>query len=301
LSFEPVLLAPDEEPEEMHPFRRVWRTSWAEVTFLLVVVLAAYVLTDLLGILPADFGGRPLQVLLAVLPFGAWLLFSYVGERRALQPRRGLLRVAVLGALVANGIAIPLEEHVFTPELWLPTTGSLGQVLGYATTIGFTAEFLKFLIVRFTVWPQHFRQRVDGVAYSLAASAGYAVIFNLRFVLLTDATLGAAALRIASITLSQLGIGVIMGFFLAELIIGRTPIIWLSLGLGFGSLLHGLYYVFRGIAIVGNPGLASTGSSLIYGLAVAFGFVFVLFVSIAFIIENADARMEALTGQRQVL
>ncbi|MBN1202374.1 MAG: PrsW family intramembrane metalloprotease [Anaerolineae bacterium] len=301
MSFEPILLAPEEEPEELYPYRRVWRTSWLEVGVLLIAVLTIYVLTDFLGALPPDLSDRLPKLGVALLPLAAWFVFSYRGERRALQPRAGLVGTLILGALVANGIAVPLEERLFTPDRWLLSAGFFGRVLGYMFTLGVTAEFLKYAVLRYTVWPRHFNQRLDGVAYALAAAIGFAGVYNVRFALYTDATLNATALRVASTTLSQLAVAPVMGFFLVELLIGRKPIAWLPIGLFLASFLSGLYYAFRGIAIISGLNVGATGSSPVRGLALAFGLVAIVFISMAFIIESADTRMEALTGRREAL
>ena len=143
--------------------------------------------------------------------------------------------------------------------------------------------------------------RLDGIAYAMAAAVGYAVVLNLHAALYTDASLVATALRVASNTFSHVAIGLIMGFFLAELRLGRPPVFWLPLGLLLASFLSGLYYAFRNIAIVGGLGVGSTGSAPLRGLALALGLVIILFAVLAFIIESSDARMEALTGRRQAL
>jgi RsiW-degrading membrane proteinase PrsW (M82 family) len=301
LSFEPILLAPEQEVEERYPYRRVWRTSWLEVGTILVAVLAIFSMTRLFHVLPTSLHDTRLKVAVAVVPLAAWLVFSYWGERRAPQPRRGLVQMVILGGLVANGIAVPLEVHLFLPDRWLPTQSFFGRVLGYATTVGFTAEFLKYAVVRYTVWPDRIRQRLDGVAYALAASIGYAVVLNLQVALFTDDTLAATALRVASNTFSQLGIGVIMGFFLAELVVGRTPVFWLPMGLGIASLLSGAYYGFRSLTVVRSISATGSISAPLRGLALAVGLVAVLYMTFAFLIESADARMEALTGRRQAL
>lgn len=301
MSFEPILLAPEQAVEERYPYRRVWRTSWLEVGTILVVVLAIFSLTRLFNALPANLHDTRLKVAVALVPLAAWLVFSYWGERRAPQPRRGLVQMVILGGLVANGIAVPLEEHLFLPDRWLPTQSFFGRVLGYATTVGFTAEFLKYAVVRYTIWPDRIRQRLDGVAYALAASVGYAVVLNLQVALFSDDTLVATALRVASNTFSQMGIGVIMGYFLAEMVVGRTPVFWLPMGLGIASLLSGIYYGFRSLTVVRSISATGSISAPLRGLALAVGLVAVLYATFAFLIESADARMEALTGRRQAL
>jgi hypothetical protein len=301
VSFEPVLLAPEPEVEEVYPYRRVWRTAWFEASALFGVAFALYVLTVLFGVLPRDLRDPLARAGWALLPLALWLAISYGGERRALSPRPDLLRVLVLGALVANAVAVPLEEHVFQPQRWLPGAGFGGQLIGYAVTVGFTAAFLKYLVLRHTIWPRRISRRVDGIAYGLAVSVGYAVVFNLRFALFTDATLLATALRVASITLPHLAVGVIVGFFLAELWIGRTSVFWLPIGLGIASLVSGAHYAFRAIAIVGSPSVAETGSSPLLGLLLAFGLVAVLFAIVAFVIASADTRAQALASPRRAL
>lgn len=297
MSFEPILLAPEPESEERYPYRRVWRTAWLELALLVVVVLGV-ALTSLAGVLPDDLSAPAPRTGIALLPLAAWLAISYRSERLAPLPRQGLAGVLVLGALVANGVAVPLEEHLFTPDRWLPDAGFFGRVLGYALTLGFVGEFLKYAVLRYTVWPGQVRQRLDGIAYGLAVGLGYALVFNLRAALFGDATLDATALRVASITLSQLALGAVIGFFLSELLIGRVPVFWLPLGLGFAALLSGLYYGFRAIAIVGGLSVTGGGSAPIRGLALAAGFAAATFAIVAFIVESADARMEALTGRR---
>jgi RsiW-degrading membrane proteinase PrsW (M82 family) len=301
LSFEPILLAPEQEAAELYPYRHVWRTGTSEVVVLLLAVVAVVALTRLFHVFPEDSREPFLKVAIALLPLVTWLAFSYRGERRALQPRQGLVGVLLLGALVASGVAIPLEERVFTPDVWLPRVSFFGRVLGYMLTTGLAAEFLKYAVVRYSVWPHHFRQRLDGIAYAMAAAVGYAVVLNLHAALDTDSSVTATALRVASNTFSQVAVGLIMGFFLAELRIGRPPVFWLPGGLLLAAFASGLYYAFRGIAIVGGLSVDSTGSAPLRGLALALALVLIVFAIIAFIIESSDARMEALTGRRQAL
>ncbi|NDJ75038.1 MAG: PrsW family intramembrane metalloprotease [Chloroflexi bacterium] len=299
MSFEPIVLAPEIEPEEIYPYRRVWRTAWLEVVTLLLAVVVIYFTSALFDL---AITSTPAKLGIAVLPLGAWIVFSYRGERRALQPRRGLFGVLILGGLVANGIAVPLEQRLFLTDQWLPDERFFGRIIGYTLTLGFSAEFLKYAVLRYTFWPERFQQRLDGIAYALAVSVGYAVVLNVRFALYTDATLSATALRVASITFSHLGIGIIMGLFLAELRIGQPPpVFWLPVGLLIAAGLSGAYYSFRVIAVVSDIGVGATGSSPFRGLLLAFGVVAALFIAVAFVVENADARMEALTGSRQTL
>ena len=300
MSFEPILLAPEEEVEEIYPYRRVWRTSWQEITMLALAVGALWVLGDLLAIIPNASASLP-RISIALLPFMLFLWYSYRAERRVPQPRPYLLALVILGALAANGVAVPLEERLYEPDRWLPLVGFFARATGYALTVGFTAAFLQYLVLRYSIWPDRIRQRQDGVAYGLAIALGFALVYNIRAALLPDVTLVATALRVASYTFSYLAMGALIGFFMAELIMGRVPIFWLPFGLFFTALISGLYYAFRAVAILGGLSLAGTGSSPIRGLMLAFGLVAVVFLITAFIIENADTRAAHASGRREAL
>lgn len=299
MSFEPALMGPQEEAAEVYPYRRVWRTAWMEVLTLFLAALAVYALTQIASLVPHAPASAAARAGVAVLPALLWLTISYRGERRARQPRPDLVRVLVLGGLVASGIAVPLEERLFQPERWLPGLDFFGRLLGHATTVGFAAEFLKYLVLRYSVWPQRINQRLDGVAYGLAVSVGFATVLALRFALFTEASLAATALRVASITLPHMGTGVIVGFFMAELWIGRTAIVWLPLGLSLAALVSGAHYTFRAIAITGSPGVTSTGSSPLLGLLLATGFAAAIFSLFAFIIASADTRAALSLSHRR--
>jgi hypothetical protein len=300
VSFEPILLAPEEEIEEVYPYRRVWRTSWQEITALTLIVAVLWVLSGLFEVLPNTSAALP-RVSIALLPFGLFLWYSYRAELRVPQPRRYLLSLVILGALAANGVAVPLEERLYEPDRWLPLVGFFARVLGYAFTVGFTAAFLHYLVMRFSIWPDRIRQRQDGVAYGLTIGLGFALVYNIRAALLPDVTLLATALRVTSYTFSYLAMGALIGFFMAELIMGRVPIFWLPFGLFFTALVSGFYYAFRAVAILGGLSLDGTGSSPIRGLPLAFGLVAVVFLITAFIIQNADTRAAHASGRREAL
>jgi len=301
LSFEPILLAPEEEPVEVYPYRRVWQTTWIEVLLLFFVVAGVYAAAEVFGLLPRNLRDGNGKLALALLPLAAWLLISYRGERRAPEPRPHLLSVLLLGALVANAIAVPLSERLFTPDRWLPQQGFFGRVLGYTFTVSFTAEFLKYAVLRYTVWMTHIHQRLDAAAYALAVSLGFAVMLNVRFALDSDATVVATGLWVASNTFSHLATGLLVGFFLGELRLTRQPVFWMPAGLLTAAFAGGLYYGFRGIAIVSGLGIGETASSPVRGLALAFGLIAAVLLSLAFLIQSADERQQAIASRRELL
>lgn len=298
MSFEPILLEPEESSEQVFPYRRVWFTSWLEVLTLAFAVTLVYGLTQIANAIPNSDQAIG-KTGIALVPLAAWIVFSYRAERRAVLPREGLIRLVLLGSLVASGVALPLEAGVFTIDRWLPSAGFFGRVLGYAFTLGVIAEFLKYAVLRYSAWPDRFQQRQDGVAYAIAVAVGYATVLNLNVALDTNTTLNATALRVASITYSHLSVGVIMGLALAELRISNPPLFWMPALLFIASFLSGLYYGFRGVAIVSGLSTAGTASSPIRGFLLALGMISAMYIVLAFIVESADTRMEALTGRRQ--
>src|SRR5690606_39568379 len=149
------------EEEDIYPYRRVWQSIAIESGFMLAVAGGAFVVFSVLDVrLPRPLA-QPVNVLFALLPLGLWLIFSLWRERLALQPRARLLAVAVISALVASGVSIPFIEGVFQPERWLPTASAINRIVGYTFTVGIVQEVLKYLVVRYLVFPDLFRPRLD--------------------------------------------------------------------------------------------------------------------------------------------
>jgi RsiW-degrading membrane proteinase PrsW (M82 family) len=232
-----------------------------------------------------------IAVALAIMPISLWLVFSYWGERRAVQPRQHIGIVVLLSALVANAVGIPLVERFFTIDAWLSTASGSTRILGYTLTGGIVQEFLKYAVIRYSFWPQDFHTRSDGIAYATAAAVGYATALNLNYAFSTNADPAASALRIVEFTLPQIAISTIMGYFLAELKISRDAgIFWLPGGLLLASFLAGLSIAFRGGLVVGSISTTSNASNPLQGLGIAIFLVIALFASVYFLINNADER-----------
>jgi len=293
VSFEPILLAPEREKKEVYPYRRVWRSALIEAGAMLALTVAAVLIERFVRPQLGDTQRHLAALAFALAPFVLWYVFSYVAERQSPQPRARLFTVAILGALVANAVGVPLIERVFTVDDWLSTASGGSRILGYALTAGIVQEFLKYAVVRYSVWPNAFRIRSDGIAYALAASVGYATVLNVNFALNSTASLSMGALRITELALSQMAISTIMGFFLAELKITYRPaIFWLPGGLLLAALLTGFATTFRGGLVVGGVSPDGTGNNAFQGLGAAVFLVIFLFATFNFLINNADERAE---------
>lgn len=293
MSFEPILLAPQKEEQELYPYRRVWRTALIEIGILLLVTVGTVLAVRFVSPRIGEAQQQTIGLAYALLPLELWVVFSYLGERRAPEPRPRLFTVALLGALVANAVGLPLVNRFLNVDEWLATAPGSSRLIGYMLTVGMSQEFLKYAVVRYSVWPGAFRVRSDGIAYMMAAAIGYATVVNVDFVLNNSANPSVYALRIAEFTLTHFATSTIMGYFLAELKLTRgTTIFWLPGGLVLASLLASLSVVLRGGLIVGGIGPSSTGNTAFQGLGAAVFLVIFLFASIYFLINNADERAQ---------
>jgi hypothetical protein len=297
LSFEPILLAPQQEEKEVFPFRRVWRTTHTEIGILLALTFGVVLATRLYHGAFSDRQEQIFGILFALAPLGLWMLNSYLGERRVPQPRERILTIALLSGLVANAIGIPIVRGFFTTSDWLATASGVTRILGYTLTVGIVQEFLKYAVMRYSVWPNAFRTRSDGIAYALACGLGYATALNLNFALSSTLDPTAMALRVAETTLSQFAISTIVGYFLNDLKINPS-ILSMPGAMLLASLITGLSIVVRGGLIVGavSPPSAtsagSSGSTALQGLGVSIFLVALLFAIFYFLINNADMRAQ---------
>jgi RsiW-degrading membrane proteinase PrsW (M82 family) len=296
VSFDPILLAPQQEEKEIFPYRPVWRTAIIEISILLSFTALTIVFTRLYKGTITSGQRQIFDVAFALIPVSLWLLISYQSERRAQQPRERIFTVVLLSALAANAIGIPLVERVFAVDQWLVTAPGLTRLIGYTLIAGIVQEFIKYAVIRYSVWPRCFRTRSDGIAYAMAAGIGYATVLNLNYTFTTLADPASSALRIAEFTLAQVAIGLIMGYLLAELNLSQdTTVFSLPAGLLLAAFLTGLTITVRGGLVVSNPidgkgNPSSTGNSAVQGLGAAIFLVVLLFSAFYFLINNADER-----------
>jgi len=289
----PTLIAAQEAKRRAPESRPVFRTASLEI-ILLLLLTGGLLLASRFVTLPGSASIRTAGgVILSLLPLGLWFLISFQGERQAQRKRPQLLVVLGLSMVVANGVGVPLVERVFAVDSWLSTTSGLQRIIGYALTAGFIQEFLKLAVVRFSVWGEYIRTRHDGIAYSMAASLGYALVLSLNYVLADSVNppdLVASMLRVTGYVLSQLAIGTICGYTLADLRVGQPSVLWLPLGLSIAALLEGLFVTIRAGTIVGAFSERATGSQIAASLGVGVFLVILLFISINFLISTTDAR-----------
>lgn len=293
------LLIPPEE-EEIYPYRRVWQSVAVENGIMFAVAAASFAVFGLLNVSLPGTATRALNLLFALLPAGLWLFFSLWRERFALQPRKRLLAVAVVSALVANALSIPLIEGLFQPERWLSLAGALDRMMGYTFTVGIVQEVLKYLVVRYLVWPEQFRTRLDGVAYCAASAVGYSTVLALRFVLSGAALPDVVAIYVFSTLAVQTATSIIVAYGLAEVRFNTPSPFLETITVAFAALLNGIVIPLRGGLVNAGFSLEGGAATPVFGLALSAGVLVAVAAVIAFLFSNAERREREAAAAREV-
>ncbi|RMG84363.1 MAG: PrsW family intramembrane metalloprotease [Chloroflexi bacterium] len=276
--------------EEVYPYRRVWRSITIENSILVVVVLALIFIPSFLGIqIPKSFQ-QPINVVLSLLPAILWMIFSRLQERRAIQPRKGLLSVAIVSALVANAIGIPLVQDFLKVGEWLSLSSAIDRIISYTLTVGMIQELLKYLVIRYVAWPGQFRIRLDGVAFGVASAIGYATVQNLHFAIDHNIAVDAMAQRLLITMAMHMGASVIISYGLSELRFGTPTPFMMPFMLGVGAFIVGVAVPVRAGLVNASFSLNGVFTRPTFGL----GFSLVLLVApmllMAWLYDNAERR-----------
>jgi RsiW-degrading membrane proteinase PrsW (M82 family) len=297
-TFDPRLLTPPQQEEEIYPYRRAWRSVALEAGIFLAVTVAIFVLVNYLGIsIPNQFL-QPVGLLLALTPLGLWLYISWWQERFVPQPRQRLLAVALISAIVANAVGVPLVNEYLQVDRWLPLSSAVSRIVGYTFTVGIVQEFLKYVVIRYTVWPDYFRIRLDGVAYGAASAVGYVTILNLHFVFDNTPPPDVAVMRIFASLAFHLATSVIVGYGLAELRFGLPSALLLTITLAVAALVTGIAIPIYAGLINASLGLGVSTPKPLLGLA--FSIVLLIAVSLvsSFLYSSSERQArEAAIGQ----
>lgn len=292
------LLIPPEE-EEVYPYRRVWQSVAFESGILLAVAVASFAVFGFLNFsLPAALT-QPFNLLVALLPAGLWLVFSLWRERFALQPRSRLLAVAVVSALVANALSIPLIEGVFQPDRWLSLASALDRIMGYTFTVGIAQEVFKYLVVRYLVWPDQFRTRLDGVAYCAASAVGYTTVLTVRFVLDGAVLPEIVAIYVFSTMAVQLASSIIVGYGLAEVRFDNPSAFLAAITVALAALTNGIFIPVRSGLVNAGFSLDGGAATPIFSAAVAAIILLAVIVIIGFLFNNAERREREVAAARE--
>ncbi len=266
---------------------------WLSTLFGIVGSVALVVLVTLLEpalapLIRSGGTGKIVEsVVLALLPALIWLLVFYRLDSVEPEPKGFVIGLVVLGAVLAQGVAVPFIDTVFKGNAWLSKLGLLPEIIAAILTYGAVQEYLKYAAVRFTVYgSQEFDERSDGIVYGSAAGLGFAFMINLGYLLGLDGMdLSVAVSRVAITTLSHACAGGISGYFLGRAKLEEMPFWWLPLGVLCAASVNGLVRVLT--MEVSQVGLSFQP---IYGLALAAVVAAGAFWLLFFLIRKANSQ-----------
>lgn len=258
---------------------------WALAGLLLFVLI--------MGSIPQpQLTGIPLKLLglsLALVPALLWLAFFLGQNRKHPQPKRIVLRVLFFSAIAASGAGIRLVDELFKLETWLPQD-PWPRLLVLILIVGFSQEFLKYLVVRYTVFTtEDFLDRTDGILYGIVSGLGYATALNMNYVLSNQGVLlSVGSLHMVVTALAQAGFAAVGGYFLAGAKFGKRPTWWVPSGLILAAALNGTFtHLRREIIARGftyNPWNA---------FLLALGFTIIVLVILFALTQRAERRNRA--------
>lgn len=293
------LLTPPKEEEEVYPYRRAWRSVALESGTLMVLAGGLYLTVGLLGITIPATANTLLAFLLALSPAILWLLFSRLPERFVEEPRRRLATVFFVSALVANAVGLPLLDDFIQPESWLSLESAFTRILGYMTTVGILQEALKYVVIRYIVWPRYYRVRADAVAYGAASAMAYALVLNLAYVANNPtASLDVVAIRVFANTSVQLVGSMIVAYGLAQTLFDDAIAVLLPASLVIASLYVGIAVPLRTSFANAPLGLTVSAPRDWLGLGFAIALYLGPILAMLFLFDVADRReRDKLIGQ----
>jgi protease PrsW len=114
-----------------------------------------------------------------------WLLFLRHFDRAEPETLKALLKVGLLGGLMASVLALVCNESfVFCARLFFRLHKVPHLVFIFALFVGLNEEFWKATATRLMIWRNPaFNEPVDALVYSLTVALGFATLENLLYLL----------------------------------------------------------------------------------------------------------------------
>lgn len=205
--------------DEGYAFLPVWRRLSLQLILLTAAMLLIVLLGELFQLRLDAQLERVVTLASVSLPVILWLYLSVVPEYRVARPRRRLIGVAVVSALTASAIGLPLLQDFYRVQEWLPLQSVFARILGYMLTAGAIDAGLKFVVLRYLVYPGSLRVRSDAFAYAFAGAVGYSAFLNIALILQFELTMDAAAIYLlANLTIQLassmfIALGIVESYF----------------------------------------------------------------------------------------
>ncbi len=260
--------------------RSTWLAALLALAGLFLFVAIFNWLLPNLGSELSTGGAIALGLLFSLVPATLWLLLFYRLDRLEPEPKRLVLAVFVLGALVTAALHGPLTQGVFQTASWLYSRW-WSQLLGAFFIVAVLEQALLYLVVRFAVLDHpEFDERADGVIYGVAAALGMATVFNFQYVVRRGGVdLDIGSIRMVVNALAYAGFGGVLGYFIAQARFEKTPIYYLPLGFTLSALLNSLFFFFiersSGSRLTYNPWFDLIVAALLAAASLAAVFVLI--------------------------
>lgn len=292
-TFNSRLLTPPSEEEEIQLYRDVWRSLAFQYGGYFLLTALLYLAINIFRPGIPENARFILSIGVVFLPVLFWFVFTYLVERQMPQPRRQLLPVLVVSALVANGVAYPFIEGFLQVDQWLSLAPAVQRILGYTFTVGIVQEMLKYLVVRSLVWDDHLRIRDDTIAYADTAALGFVTVLGLHFISAGTPPLDAVAARMFSLLAIHVVSSCIVAYGLAETRFADSSPLLLPLTLALAWIVTGLAIPLRAGLVNASISPAALEFALprpLFGI----GFSLALFGAgmflVLFLFRNAERR-----------
>ncbi|KAA3664656.1 MAG: PrsW family intramembrane metalloprotease [Chloroflexi bacterium] len=249
----------------------VWQADVASIGILVLFVLLIYGIERFLQPTLGRSGLLVAGVIISIVPAFIWLAFFYRRDRLEPEPKHMVFQLFLLGALLANGIGIPLVDGWFDVPNWLSSSPVLAQLLGGWLIVGMVQEFLVYAAVRFTIYNHaEFDEETDGVVYATAAGIGFATVLNIAFVVNSGGVaLGSGGIRIVLTTLAHAAFAGVIGYFLGRQKFEKRPLYWMPLGLMLAAGINSLFFYFRSMLSSGSIKVVGGAANPWLGLVLA--------------------------------
>jgi hypothetical protein len=237
---------------------------------------------------------RIIDVGIALLPVGLWVLLALLPERAALKPRRGLAAVFIISAIVANGVTLPIINDVFQIDQWLPLADNTTRIIGYTVSIGMAQQLTQYLVVRGLAWDNLIRVRLDAVAYAIAAAVGYATALNVVTALQQPSAPGASAFGVFTTVAFTLAPALLMAYGLSEARLSQPNAFLLPITFALAAIIYGIASTLRSnfvnASLTLTPDSQVSAPSPLFGVAIAAALLTVIVLVVITLITSAERR-----------
>ncbi|MDE2820206.1 MAG: hypothetical protein OXI40_10795 [Chloroflexota bacterium] len=276
---------------QRHATVPVWRNIVIQLAMIIALCLLFLVLSETLSLKPESDVSRVLTAALLLFVPVVWLAIAVAPETQSARPRRRLFGVAVLSALSAAAIGLPLVQDFFRLEEWLPLETVFRRILGFALTAGLVDAGLKLLVLRFTIYPDELRMRSDAVAYCLASAVGYSFYLNIAIVWQLQPSLAIAANYVLANLAIQFASAMFIALGITESYFGNAMPLVLPTNVIAAAATTGLIApVFTGI-MSGPLGTAGNEDRPLFGILFLIAAICVA-GGVTFFLYNASERRE---------